>query len=361
MSTSYLAEVCQEFKEACDTSAQDEDRPLNDVCKSLLGMSSKPIGVGFNVGSRLCKAEYNKANPRMLKAKKEDLRALTVTEFRNESKYKDMLFSLGDVFAADMVVTDPNKKRKDVESDDESDSEAEFVPSSHSMAISKNDEFYLDKLRRTYKKRGELHLAERSKLQKENSVTHPSQERSLVRDDDVCIHVIGLPGSLTAEEAFSAIFGIFEERKVWKIPGTLFEVFEGKNRFYHRDQLVPIGSPLEGISINYHGELRLSSDRMEIISHGPDYQEYKAKLKDALDKAVSTIPELAVLIMKSMLNGKGTGSLLKPISQHYATEYKVAFEAACGKQTQAVYPFARRAMEEDLIRELGFFPWPLDD
>lgn len=87
LSTSYLAQVCQEFKEACDARADAENRPVNDVCKTLLGMSSKPIGVGFNVGSRFCKGEYSKTNPRVLKVKKEDLRALTVTEFRQESKY----------------------------------------------------------------------------------------------------------------------------------------------------------------------------------------------------------------------------------------------------------------------------------
>lgn len=80
LSTSYLAQVCEEYK---------EDYPDNDVCKTVLGMSRKPIGVGFNVGSRFCKGEYNKANPRMLKVTKEDLRPLNITQFRRESEYKD--------------------------------------------------------------------------------------------------------------------------------------------------------------------------------------------------------------------------------------------------------------------------------
>lgn len=90
LSTSFLAQICQDFKEECESSAVDEGRQINDVCKSMLSMSSKPIGVGFNVGSRFCKGGYSKARPRMLKMKKEDLRALSFAQFRDESKYKEV-------------------------------------------------------------------------------------------------------------------------------------------------------------------------------------------------------------------------------------------------------------------------------
>lgn len=265
------------------------------------------------------------------------------------------------VVATNLIITDPKGQRKDVESDNESDSDAESYASTQYRLNSKPDAFYLDKLHKTYKKREELHLAEKPKQKNPSPITHPSQERSLVRDDDVCIHVIGLPGSLTPEDTFSAIFGIFEERKVWKVQGTLFEIFEGKDRFYHRDQLVPINTPVQGLSVNYHGELLLTSDRMEIISHGEEFATYRARLAEAVDKAISTIPELAVLILKSMLRSNQNRNAITPQSQRYAAEYKLAFEAACGQQPQAVYPFARRAMEEDLIREFEFAPWPLHD
>jgi hypothetical protein len=85
LSTCYLAQMCQAFKEECENLA-GEGRLLNDYCKGLMGMSAKPIGVGFNVGSRFCKGEYNKATPRMLKIAKEDLRALSIAGFRRESK-----------------------------------------------------------------------------------------------------------------------------------------------------------------------------------------------------------------------------------------------------------------------------------
>ncbi|KAF7512092.1 hypothetical protein GJ744_002805 [Endocarpon pusillum] len=65
--------------------------------------------------------------------------------------------------------------------------------------------------------------------------------------------------------------------------------------------------------------------------------------------------------MKSMLNRTDDPMRMIPPSTRYSTEYKAAFEAACGEQAQPVYPFARRAKEEVLIRELGFFPWALAD
>lgn len=257
--------------------------------------------------------------------------------------------------------SDPKGKCKDIESDEESDSEAEPSSWSRGKLNYKGNDFYQEKLRKVYKKRVELRLAESLQQQEHDSTNSLSQERPLVKDDDVCVHVIGLPGSLTAEETFSAVFGVFQEPNVWKVPGTLFEIFEGRGLLYHRDQLVPIQSPLKGLSINYHGELRISSDRMEIITHGQEYDQYKANLRVALDKAISAIPNLAALIMRSMLSDFGNKNILKPKSKQYAAEYKAAFEAACGEQNQAVYPFARRAAEADLIRELGFFPWPLDD
>ena len=86
LAMSFLAQECEQFKQDCENSAQKEGCPVNDICKTILGLSHKPIGVGFNVGSRFCKGAYNKAKPRMLQMKKEDLRALSLAEFQAESK-----------------------------------------------------------------------------------------------------------------------------------------------------------------------------------------------------------------------------------------------------------------------------------
>jgi hypothetical protein len=39
----------------------------------------------------------------------------------------------------------------------------------------------------------------------------------------------------------------------------------------------------------------------------------------------------------------------------------MTFEVVCGPKPQAVYPFARRAIDEDLIRDLRYYAWPLED
>ena len=66
LATSYLAQQCE------------ENRSLSD--------EAKYIGVGFNVGSRLCRAHYDAKDPCILLVKREDLRPLTLEAFRKESK-----------------------------------------------------------------------------------------------------------------------------------------------------------------------------------------------------------------------------------------------------------------------------------
>lgn len=191
-----------------------------------------------------------------------------------------------------MIITDPKGKLKNVKSDDENDSEAETMNWSQSTSTFKGDEFSLDKLRKPYKKRVELHLAEKPKQKNQSQTTHSTQERPLAGDDGVCVHVTRLNGSLAAEDPFSAMFGISEERSSWEIPSTLFEIFEAKDRLYHSDQLVPIKSPLESLSINYHGGLRLTSDRMEIISHGPELRLVMRGLQKPWTRRFPSSPNL---------------------------------------------------------------------
>lgn len=229
----------------------------------------------------------------------------------------------------------------------------------------RGDVFYADRIAKTHKKREELCITE--KIPKKEGQKY-AQGRTFVREDDVCIHVIGLPAELTAQKVFSAVFGIFPEKKVWRIPGTLFEFFESqghRGRFYHRDQLVPVPNPLGSLGLNYHGDLSLSSDRMEIIKKRR-YDEYEENLTKALEIAISTIPELAVLIMNNMLcqdrrTAESLRNLLKPSIKDYGAEWKQAFESAHGDRAQPIYPFARRAKGEALIREFGFEPIPLED
>jgi hypothetical protein len=61
---------------------------LAQECDSYAVRSKKSthVGVGFNIGSRFCRAKYNSQDPDMLKVTREDLRPLTLQAFKQESK-----------------------------------------------------------------------------------------------------------------------------------------------------------------------------------------------------------------------------------------------------------------------------------
>ena len=207
-----------------------------------------------------------------------------------------------------------------------------------------------------------MHLVPKLRKGQEHMVDH---RKAFVQEDDVCIHVIGLPASLSAQEAFSAVFGVFPESKVWKIAGTLLEIFDGglPGRFYHRDQFVPSKSPLGRLGMNYHGELSLSSDRMAIQHGNQHYDTFQKNLTDGIEKAISTFPDLAEAIMQEMINTKSQAlqRILRPSSKDCGPQWKTAFEMAHGAGEITIYPYAQRAREENLIHEFGFLPVPLAD
>lgn len=92
-----------------------------------------------------------------------------------------------------------------------------------------------------------------------------TEQRAIVQEDDVCVHVVGLPSSLTPEAAFGGVYGVAKKTVAWAVPNSNFELFVTDLQFYHRDQLIPIESPLRDIGINYHDKLRLIVDRREIV------------------------------------------------------------------------------------------------
>lgn len=232
----------------------------------------------------------------------------------------------------------------------------------------KADEWYLDKLRKTFKERQALGLVCRSS--DDISDYSSTQETPIVHEDDVCIHVVGLPAGLTKEVAFSGVYGIVDQPRVWCSPDSNFEVFEADTKFYHRDQFVPIQGPLTSLGVNYHGELRLTADRTEIVQRHVHFRKYKEQLKTALDIAIGESPELATQIMSSFLIAEDDRFMPRPASTARALQYRLAFEEATRTKNpdlfqhgQAVFPYSRSRQTEDegIIRELGFVPWALVD
>ena len=240
MSTSFLAQICQDFKENCETLAIDEALQINDVCKSMLSMSGKPIGVGFSVEGRFCKGKYSKARSRMLKMKKENLRALSVTQFRHESKSREVEFSPSWLSLANNLFGHIQKgSARTLKAMMRVIAKVSTTMRLKGQPTSKPISLIWTTLKIPARDRGTSYCT-KPKQEGQRQATHPSQEQALVRDDDVCVYVIRLPGSLTAKEAFSVVFGVFKKPSVWKIPGTLFKVFAGKSLLYHQDQLVPV-------------------------------------------------------------------------------------------------------------------------
>lgn len=229
-----------------------------------------------------------------------------------------------------------------------------------------DDKGLLARLQKTYEKRVKLNLARA--LSEHPSPAGPSDEEPIVREDDVCIHVVGLPKELTASIVFSAVYGVVNECQSWHIPNTEFEILRAPDVFYYRDQLVPVESPLPGLGVNYHGELHLSSDRREISRRHSLFARYETNLGRALDVAISTIPEVAVLIMESVMKVDHPQFRIKPQSKTYGHAYQLAFVEACRRSKPelfvndtTIFPFAQKSKDEAKIRPFGLLPWPLRD
>lgn len=219
-------------------------------------------------------------------------------------------------------------------------------------------------------------------------VTDPTHEVPLVRNDDVCIHVIGLPDDLTADKAFSAMFGVLSTTKTWCMPGLsglhateqrpLFEFFEGDAELYHRDRLLRAKSPLKNLSMNYYGSLDLDPFHIDLRSNTPSFHTHFRELLNALDVAICTIPELATQAMRGIL--EASPAVVRKFAQqlvrvkgeqteHIGNAYKEAFQKAGlaltsnlmdAKYTEAdstkFYPCTDWEEESELVRELGFCP-----
>ncbi|KAJ7150601.1 hypothetical protein C8R46DRAFT_1305150 [Mycena filopes] len=163
----------------------------------------------------------------------------------------------------------------------------------------------------------------------------------LVRPDEVCIVVIGIPVAHQPEYLFSAIFGIIPPPRQWRNPGgnVQFLISAGKTLFYHRDQLVLDGIQLNRLSINYHGNLNLSSDRT-MVRTDARMAGYRRDLSNNADMAFRTLPDLAIELARDVLTDDHSNALagiLVPRDKAGASQYRVAFEAALRQQTLKLF------------------------
>ncbi|KAJ7236535.1 hypothetical protein C8J57DRAFT_1530087 [Mycena rebaudengoi] len=138
---------------------------------------------------------------------------------------------------------------------------------------------------------------------------------------------------VTTTTLFSVTCGIISPSRSWRIPGQPIEFFlpaSGPARFYHRDQYIPFWVHLDCLSINYHGDLPISSECVVVLNDAL-LQKYQTILSTSADIAIQTFPDLAIEIALDVLSSshsEGLAFFLKPLSRNHAKVYRAAFDAA---------------------------------
>ncbi|KAJ6461839.1 hypothetical protein C8R47DRAFT_993422 [Mycena vitilis] len=190
--------------------------------------------------------------------------------------------------------------------------------------------------------------------------------KSVVNPDEVCITVIGLDPTHAPEQLFSAIYGIIPPSREWRTPGgnVQFFISSDKPRFYHRDQFVKDGIHLSRVSLNYHGTLTLSAERMSVRN---DWYmtEYRQFLRANLHDAFLTLPDLAIELALDILDDEHSNAfagILLPPNKDGAAQYRVAFEAAMHRRLHLatelpLHPYAGSEENLKLFDELGLAPF----
>ncbi|KAJ7277405.1 hypothetical protein C8J57DRAFT_1713757 [Mycena rebaudengoi] len=166
---------------------------------------------------------------------------------------------------------------------------------------------------------------------------------------------------------FSAIYSILPPPRAWRVPNSNFQFFlavadtqtntadpDGESRtkkFYHRDQYVPYGLRLNRLSINYHGDLNITADRVSIL-RDRKVARYHAALSVTANQAFRTQPELAVELALDILtdsHSEGLAHLVKPENEDHNEAYKNAFD------------IAMRQLHPDIAKDAPIHPSPAGD
>ncbi|KAJ7714607.1 hypothetical protein B0H16DRAFT_1477917 [Mycena metata] len=193
-----------------------------------------------------------------------------------------------------------------------------------------------------------------------------ADNKSLVQPDEACIVVIGLDVTAAPEYFFSAIYGIMPPAREWRHPGGNIQFFmvNPDPKFYHRDQWVRGGIRLNRVSINYHGNLNLTSDRVMVLSDRRMAQ-YRVDVCNNVDHAFRTLPDLAIELALDILtddHSNAIAGILVPRDKAGAAHYRVAFEAALQQRvisctgaapTLPLHPYAQPDETLTLFTELG--------
>jgi hypothetical protein len=120
---------------------------------------------------------------------------------------------------------------------------------------------------------------------------------------------------------------------------------------------------LDRLSVNYHGNLSISSERVVVLNDAL-LQKYQTILSYSADIAIQTFPDLAVEIALDVLSSshlEGLAFLLKPLSRNHAKAYRTAFDAAFHQKYNIpdgikIHPHPPTEERLELFGELGLRP-----
>ncbi|KAJ6611251.1 hypothetical protein B0H10DRAFT_2057105 [Mycena sp. CBHHK59/15] len=302
-----------------------------------------------NLKAGVWKKSHNKDEDKLLQVVLDDLTPRTVQEYIDK-RAAEIRFK----------TRDPSDEE---DNDDDSSSSDDMPPTPENPQLRKEAEAVLKKV-----------YTQRVTQQLDCKADHDVPRHSLVSSDEVSITIIGLDGSLEPEYLFSAIYGIIPPPLAWRVPNTPVQFFvavDGASsadrdvpqaRFYHRDQYVPYGLHLHKLSINYHGDLSITSDRVAILRNWKTTQ-YQFDVSHSADQAFRTIPELAELLALDILSdehSEGLAHHVRPTNKDGADTYRAAFEAAMRKTHPEISEDARIYPAPDgdtiLFGELGLIP-----
>lgn len=170
-----------------------------------------------------------------------------------------------------------------------------------------------------------------------SEASSPAHETSFVSKDEVSITVLGLPRS-SPTKVFSGFYGILPLEKAWSLPNSQVQFFKSEDdevAFYLRDQIIPYGPTLGHLSVNYHGDMMVTSDRRAVRTSGDTFDAYCEALGDAADKAFrrggqpALATEIALEILQETAGMQVSISrVLEPANAEAGGGYRAAFRRA---------------------------------
>ncbi|KAJ6458351.1 hypothetical protein C8R47DRAFT_1059787 [Mycena vitilis] len=341
LATQYL------FENVEDTVAENR-KSDPEAWKSVKGTVS--FRVGHQIGTLKWKKSRYDDEDDLLRVILDDLSPLSVEQYM------------------DKQVADARDRKRDTYDDDDSEDDAEgYGYTAETPKLRKQAE---SALKSVHQRRITQQLDAKGEGDKRG--------HSLVSPDEVAITVIGLDGSFQPEYLFSAIYGIIPPPQQWRVPGSQVQFFiaaadetnadaagpsKPNTKFYHRDQYVPFGLHLNRVSVNYHGDLSITSDRVAIL-RDHKMTAYRSGLSSSADAAIRTIPDLALELTLDILtqqHSEGFANLVRPQDKTGADGYRKAFEAAMRKLHPEIPDDARihptaGSVKDRMFAELGLTP-----